>query len=72
MRNSARLFGRSEKLPVPEECRGFEIKTESSICTGEKIIGFFNPGTRKLMYTELVRNDADIEAYYKKYGLKRK
>lgn len=66
------IFKKFHALPVPEECRGFEVKMESSTCTGEKTIGFFNPETRKLMYIELVRSNEDIDRFYEKYGLERK
>lgn len=56
------------KRTVPEECRGLEIKIESSVCTGEKVIGFFEPETKKLLYSELVESQKDIDSYYKKYG----
>ena len=65
------IFRKFRTLPVPEECKGFDIKTESSACTGEKTVGFYNPLTKKLMYSELVRTDEDIEAFYSKYRLKR-
>lgn len=65
------IFRKFRTLPVPKECKGFDIKTESSACTGEKTVGFYNPLTKKLMYSELVRTDEDIEAFYSKYGLKR-
>lgn len=48
-----------------------EVKIMSSTCTGEKTIGFYNRKTRELMYTELVRSQADIDAFYEKYGLER-
>lgn len=48
-----------------------EVKIESSTCTGEKTIGFFDPVSRKLLYRELVRSEHDIADFYEKYGLKR-
>jgi hypothetical protein len=65
------IFRKFRTVPVPNECQGMEIRIESSVCTGEKTIGFFNPDTRRLMYTELVKSDDDISAFYEKYGLKR-
>ncbi len=63
------LFSRKKHtLPVPEECRDFEISVDKSICTGEMTVGFRNPATGKLMYAELAENDAAVEAYRKKYG----
>lgn len=63
------IFKKFRKLDIPEECKGMSVRIESSVCTGEKTIGFYNPDTRKLMYTELVRSDADIQAFYDKYDV---
>ena len=48
-----------------------EVKIESSTCTGEKTIGFFDPISRKLLYRELVCSEQDVAGFYEKYGLKR-
>ena len=65
------IFSKPRRHSVPDECRGMEVKIESSTCTGEKTIGFFNPVSRKLLYRELVRSEKDIADFYEKYGLKR-
>lgn len=49
------IFKKKTVKPVPEECRGMEIKIMSSTCTGEKTIGFYNRNTREIMYPELVK-----------------
>ncbi len=64
------LFKKHKTLPVPEECRGMEIKVQSSTCTGEKTIGFFDRATGNLMYSELVRTQEDVDSFYAKYGIK--
>ena len=56
--------------PVPDDCKGLEVKVQSSTCTGEKVIGFYDRKTRELKYSELVRSENDIESFYEKYGLK--
>ncbi len=66
------IFSKKKTVPVPKECEGMEIVIQSSTCTGEKTIGFFNPDTRRLMYSELVRTDADVAAFYEKYGIVRR
>ena len=58
-------------LRIPEGFTAEDIKTESSICTGETTIGFYDKETNRLTYAELVKSEADIDAYYAKYGLKR-
>lgn len=65
------IFRKFRVLSVPEECRGMEVRIESSACTGEKTIGFYDPAARKLIYAELVRSDGDIQSFYDKYGIKR-
>jgi endonuclease III-like uncharacterized protein len=42
---------------------------ESSTCTGEKTIGFYEPKTKRLLYSELVTSSKDIENFYAKYGI---
>ncbi len=66
-----RIFSKPRRHSVPEECRGMEVKIESSTCTGEKTIGFFDPISRKLLYRELVCSEQDVTDFYEKYGLKR-
>lgn len=45
-----------------------DIKTQSSICTGETLIGFWDSHTGQLQRAVVVRNDADIAAFYRVYG----
>ncbi len=70
MKISPALKNKTSK--IPEGYSENDIKIESSVCTGEKTIGFFNYSENKLMFAELVESDADIERFYKKYGIKRK
>lgn len=63
---------RIKKTAIPEGFTAEDIKLESSICTGETVIGFYDRTERRLKYAELVRSDEDIAAFYKKYGLTRK
>ena len=44
------------------------IRTESSICTGETTIGFYDPHTGKLLQAVEVRSPQDIADYYGAYG----
>lgn len=67
------FFGKSQKvLPIPEGFSAEDIRVEASICTGERTIGFYSKSEKKLLFSELVRSDDDIEAFYKKYGVNMK
>ena len=63
------IFRKKVIKKVPPVCEGMEIKVQSSTCTGEKIIGFLDRKSGELMYSELVRSKADIDAFYESYGL---
>ena len=56
-------------LPLPDGCTPEQIQIESSICTGETTIGFYDAAEKKLRYAELVKTPADIAAFYARYGL---
>lgn len=62
-------FEKNKKIPIPDGFTAEDIKIESSICTGEKTIGFYSAADKKLYYAELVRSNADIEEFYRKYGV---
>ena len=62
---------RKHPLPIPEGYSPASIRTESSTCTGERTIGFYDPADHKLHFAELVRSEEDIAAFYAKYGLSR-
>ncbi|MCD7741685.1 MAG: hypothetical protein LUI06_05735 [Ruminococcus sp.] len=65
------IFSRFVTQRIPKECEGLKVRIESSTCTGERTIGFYDPSDKRLHCAELVRSDEDIEAFYKKYGLER-
>lgn len=60
---------KTKTLPIPQGFSAEDIRIESSICTGEKTIGFYSPADKKLHSAELVRTADDVEAFYKKYGI---
>ncbi len=64
------IFGKKASLPIPEPFSAEDIMIESSTCTGEKTIGFYDSSAKRLVYAELVRSESDIIGFYKKYGLK--
>ena len=66
------MKNKNKTLPIPNGFTAEDIKIESSICTGEKTIGFYSAADKKLYYAELVRTNADIEDFYRKYGVKNK
>ena len=59
-------------LPIPEGYSAQDIKLESSTCTGEKTIGFYDKHDKKLHFSELVRTERDIKAFYARYGIDHK
>ena len=65
------IFKKTAAVPIPEPFTADDIKIESSICTGEKTIGFYDKSTKKLIFAELVRSDKDIQKFYKKYGIQK-
>lgn len=62
------IFGKKVKAEPDNTVYG-EVTIESSICTGEKIIGFKNEKTGKLEQAVVVNSQKDIDDFYKKYGL---
>lgn len=62
------LFKKDSILQVPKGCENMQIEVDKSICTGEMTVGFRDPGSKKLLYAELARNEDEVEAYKKKYG----
>lgn len=63
------MKNKNKTLPIPNGFTAEDIKIESSICTGEKTIGFYSAADKKLHYAELVLSNADIEDFYRKYGV---
>lgn len=63
-------IGKARTVAIPEGFTGADIRIESSICTGEKTIGFYSAADGRLHYARFVRTQADIEEFYRQYGLK--
>lgn len=61
---------KNNTLSIPDGYTADDIRLESSTCTGEKTIGFYDKHDKKLHYSELVRSERDIKAFYAKYGQK--
>ena len=47
-------------LPLPDGCTPEQIQIESSICTGETTIGFYDATEKKLRYAELVKHQQTL------------
>ena len=45
-----------------------DIAMQSSICTGETIIGFRQPGTDRLLQAVVVHSPQDVADFYRSYG----
>ena len=59
------MFGKNKKiLAIPKGFSAKSIRTESSICTGETIIGFYDEVSKKLCHAEMVKNEEEIAAFY--------
>lgn len=60
---------KKKSLLIPPPGMGREnIATQSSICTGETLIGFLDTATGRLLQAVVVRNDTDFADYYRSYG----
>lgn len=59
---------KAERRTPPEGLGVENIEVESSICTGETIIGFRDPKRNTLEQAVVVRSPADLRAFYAAYG----
>lgn len=55
-------------LRPPQGLGPADIATQSSICTGETIIGFRQPGTDRLLQAVVVHSAQDIADFYRSHG----
>lgn len=64
------FFAKRKNTPMapPPGLGAADIRTESSICTGETTIGFRDPATGRLLQAVVVRSPADAAAFYRAYG----
>ena len=54
--------------PISESFTAQDIRVESSICTGEKTIGFYDRSAHRLRHAELVRSEQDVLDFFAQYG----
>lgn len=60
---------RKQEIQIPPDgMTQADIATQSSICTGETLIGFLDPHTGRLLQAVVVREAEDVVAFYRKYG----
>lgn len=65
------MFFKRKAHPVLTPPQGLgpkDIATQSSICTGETVIGFKDPRTGKLLCAVAVHNEKEIREFYRSYG----
>ncbi len=62
------MFGkRKKKAAVPYD-RGNKIPViRSSICTGERVVGFKDPSNGKFEEVMLLRDDRDLQEFLRRY-----
>lgn len=56
------------RLTPPAGRTAADIRTQSSICTGETLIGFLDPQSGNLQQAVVIRSRQDMEAFYRSYG----
>lgn len=64
------IFRRNKAEPlVPPSGLGLsDIQRQSSICTGETIIGFLDPKSGRLLQAVVVHSPRDVVDFYRSYG----
>lgn len=63
------FFKKKKSLLTPPLGMGRkDIATQSSICTGETLVGFLDTATGRLLQAVVVRNDTDFADFYRSYG----
>ena len=64
------MFGKKKlpSLPPPPGLGKADIVIEKSICTGEGVIGFRDPKTKKLLQAVAARTPEEIADFYRSYG----
>ena len=63
------LFRRKPSPVVPYDHERLKPVLRCSICTGEQVAGFRDRQTGRFEEIQLVRSDADLQAFIDRYGI---
>ena len=64
------MFGKKKTIPSQQyDPAHYRAVIRCSICTGEQVAGFKENGTGKFHEIMLIRNDADLDEFKKKYSV---
>jgi len=55
-------------LTPPSGLEEKDVAVEKSVCTGEAVVGFREPGTGRLLQAVAVQSRKDLEEFYRSYG----
>jgi len=66
------LFRRKTPHAIPYDPETQEPAVQSSICTGEMVVGFIDRKTGKFRKYELARGQGDVETFCKRVGIESK
>ena len=56
---------RAKSQAIPDRFTAADIRMESSTCTGETVIGFYDAAEKRLCYAELVRKTISCNAIWR-------
>lgn len=63
------LFKHKKRIQTPPQGLGpADIQKQSSICTGETVIGFLDPKSGRLLQPVVARSPKDEADFYRTYG----
>ena len=65
------LFRRKPSPAIPYDHERMEPVLRCSICTGEQVAGFRDRQTSRFEEIQLVRTDADLQAFMDRYGIEK-
>lgn len=64
------MFGKKKKMVAAEyDKENWKPALKCSICNGEQVAGFQNIHTGEFKEEVLIRNEQELEAFMKKYGI---